>query len=272
MLIHHGTERSWGDVNHVFGTDKRLYVQCISFTYTEPGCDETKLLRDRYFIHFVNSGKVMYDKRAVHKGEIYLMEPGSLHRLKNISDEPLTQFCIEFHGADAEELCAESGVSNTSLHHALNESRLRRVLHEAVYDTADISESALAKMALGTLYYLLSQLVCPDDCKVSRRIPDYVTMAADFMRENYMYGIGAGDAAEAIGLTEKYLCRLFKRELNVSPSEYLLEYRCERAMELLSSSELSVAEIARMVGFNDPAYFSRFIRKKTGKSPLAHRA
>ena len=272
MFIHHGAERSWGDVNHVFGTDRRLYVQCISFTYTEPGCDETKLWRDRYFIHFVNSGRVLYDGRAIDAGGIYLMEPGSLHRLKNISDEPLTQYCIEFHGEDSEALCAECGISNTSDHRALNESRLRRVLHEAVYDTSDMTEPALVKMALGVLYYLLSQLVCSSDSKSGRRISDYATVAADFMRENYIYAISASDAAGAVGLTEKYLCRLFKRKFNLAPSEYLAECRCERALELLSSSDLSIAEIAQMVGISDPAYFSRFIRKKTGKSPTEHRA
>lgn len=271
MLTHHEGIKAWADVNLVFGTDSRLYVKCISRSFTESGKPAEVLDRERYFIHFVERGRVMYDGVPANTGDVFLMVPGTVHRLENISSEPLVQYCIEFHGSDAALLCSDAGLSNTSRHRVADPRKMREIFREAVYETDSLSDAALVKMALGLLYYFLSQLVLHES-RASAENPEYVRRAAEFMRENYMYGIGASDAARAVGLTEKYLCRLFGRELGVSPTDYLADCRVKRALELLSSADLTVREIASMVGIDDPAYFSRFIRARTGKSPSAHRA
>lgn len=270
MLTHHEATKAWADVNLVLGTDSRLYVKCISRSFTESGKPAEVLDRERYFIHFVERGRVMYDGTPADTGEVFLMAPGTVHRLENISSETLIQYCIEFQGSDAALLCADAGLSNTSRHRVADPRKMREIFREAVYETDTLSDAALVKMALGLLYYFLSQLVLHEPREVYRA-PDYVRRAEEFMRENYMYGISAGDAARAVGLTEKYLCRLFGRELGMTPTDYLADCRIRRALELLRSHDLSVGEIASMVGIDDPAYFSRFIRQKTGKSPSAHR-
>lgn len=271
MLLHHVGNRSWGDVNHIFGNDERLYVQCISCTYTTPGNAETRLERERYFLHFVSEGSVLYDGVPAKEGDVYLMEPGSVHRLKCISDVPLLQFCIEFHGTEAAKLCRSAGLSNTSRHTVTNPQKMRNILHEAVYETGSMSDSSLVQMSLGLLYYFISQTVSPDADPIRTEQTGYVRRAAEFIRENYMYPISARDAASSVGLTEKYLCRLFRRELDVTPTEYLCACRERRALELLSVTELSVYEISQMVGITDSTYFSRFIKARTGKSPSWHR-
>jgi transcriptional regulator GlxA family with amidase domain len=57
----------------------------------------------------------------------------------------------------------------------------------------------------------------------------------------------------------------------MSPLEYQIALRIRRAMNLLGSSELSVAQIAAETGFESHAYFSRFFRKETGISPIEYR-
>lgn len=183
MLLHHNGNRSWGDVNHIPENDTRLYVRCISHTYTESGNGETRLDRKNYFLHFVDSGSVLYDGKPFGEGEIYLMEPGTVHRLKCTSDIPLMQYCIEFQGSEAPILCADSGLSDTSRHRAAAPDRLRRTLREAVYDTDSLDEAALVKMSLGVLYMFLSQLLLPNHESSTHRHSGYAERAADFMRK-----------------------------------------------------------------------------------------
>ena len=209
---------------------------------------------------------MLFDGVEYGEGEVFLMEPNRVHRLKCISEIPLMQYCIEFHGALAPMLCKSVGLSAVSRHRFIDGEKMHEVFRSAIYDTERLSEAALVKMALGLLYYALSQLDIGDAAEKPTQ-SGYVERAAEFMRENYMYGIKASDAATAVGLTEKYLCRLFGRELGVTPMEYLNRCRLERALELLPSKELSVTEISRMVGIEDPTYFSRFIRIRTGRSP-----
>lgn len=61
--------------------------------------------------------------------------------------------------------------------------------------------------------------------------------------------------------------REFKKKFNDSPKNYILLKRIEKAKELLSFTNMSVKEIAFEVGFNDPLYFTRIFKKKTGMSP-----
>lgn len=79
--------------------------------------------------------------------------------------------------------------------------------------------------------------------------------------------ISRWQVAEAAGVNEDYLTRIFHREIGVSPWEYLSLYRVHAAKELLISTALPVRDIAAETGFQDPAYFSRVFRKAAGMSP-----
>ena len=66
-----------------------------------------------------------------------------------------------------------------------------------------------------------------------------------------------------------YLKRMFKQEVGLTPLQFLTEKRLENAAGNLSafSEGVSISEIARMSGFNEPLYFSRLFKKKYGVSP-----
>ena len=57
----------------------------------------------------------------------------------------------------------------------------------------------------------------------------------------------------------------------VGVAEQIIEYRIDRARELLSSTASSVADIAREVGYADPKYFMRVFKRRTGLTPGQYR-
>lgn len=66
--------------------------------------------------------------------------------------------------------------------------------------------------------------------------------------------------------------RLFRQHLRRSPTDWVVEQRVDHADTLLSTTHLSIAEVARSCGFSDPLYFSRVFTKRRGTSPTAWRA
>jgi AraC-like DNA-binding protein len=98
-----------------------------------------------------------------------------------------------------------------------------------------------------------------------------VKRALVFIHRNYGELITRWRLADEVNVSEDYLTRLFKRELGLSPWEYLSRYRIKRAKELLETTDLSVAALAEKVGFSDQAYFSRVFRKLAGMPPQAWR-
>jgi len=92
-----------------------------------------------------------------------------------------------------------------------------------------------------------------------------------YFHQNYDRPISRREVAEAVGVSENHLTRIFGRELGLSPWDYLNRYRVKQAGELLLRTSDSITSVALQVGFDDPAYFSRVFRKQVGVSPSAFR-
>jgi signal transduction histidine kinase/AraC-like DNA-binding protein len=99
-----------------------------------------------------------------------------------------------------------------------------------------------------------------------------VKRAVAYLHQNYTHPLSRWEIAEAIGVSEDYLTRVFSRELGLSPWDYLNRYRVNRAKELLSRTDVNIRSVAHQVGFRDQAYFSRVFHKLTGISPNEFRA
>ncbi|MHC1696080.1 MAG: AraC family transcriptional regulator [Eubacteriales bacterium] len=100
----------------------------------------------------------------------------------------------------------------------------------------------------------------------------YIYKVLLFIEDNYKNSeITTADIAEYTGLSVDYVSKQFKNQLSMSPSEYMRKFRIAKSMELLKSTDLSVAEITEMTGFKDISLFSRVFKQTIGKSPLSFR-
>ncbi len=73
--------------------------------------------------------------------------------------------------------------------------------------------------------------------------------------------------AAVVGISVTSVNRLFRRHLGTSPMSWVIDRRIERAARLLSTTELTVAQVGRQSGLADPYYFSRLFRVRIGMSP-----
>lgn len=94
-----------------------------------------------------------------------------------------------------------------------------------------------------------------------------VEHAEAYIQEHYAESISLDDVARHVNLSQHYFSRFFKHEKGVGFTDYLTKVRIDHAIELLFLEELSIKEIAYMVGFNDPNYFFKIFKKTTGFTP-----
>jgi Osmosensitive K+ channel histidine kinase len=118
---------------------------------------------------------------------------------------------------------------------------------------------------------LLVQQACNGRSALSRQTSALVRRALVYIQQNYSRSLSRQEIAEVVGLSKNYLSQIFHQELGISPWEYLNRYRIRQARELLRTTNESITTIASLVGFDDPAYFSRIFRNHTGLSPRAYR-
>jgi len=98
-----------------------------------------------------------------------------------------------------------------------------------------------------------------------------VKQSVAYLHQNYAQPITRKDIADAVGVSENYLSHIFRQEMAISPVDYLNRLRIHEAKALLLKTQETVTRIATLVGYNDPAYFSRVFRKLTHRSPQEFR-
>lgn len=94
-----------------------------------------------------------------------------------------------------------------------------------------------------------------------------VRKALAYLEEHYTERISIADIAAKVGLSEPYLCQIFKAETKTSIMTRLNEIRMDKAYELLATGQYLVKQAALEVGISDPFYFNRLFRKRFGISP-----
>lgn len=100
---------------------------------------------------------------------------------------------------------------------------------------------------------------------------DPIRLACAYVERHFAEKVALHDLARAAAVSPSYLIRLFKRQLETTPHDYLLRYRISRAKELLAETTLTSAAIAERVGFASESNFSYRFKQMTGQGPRAYR-
>jgi LacI family transcriptional regulator len=95
--------------------------------------------------------------------------------------------------------------------------------------------------------------------------------AMRFIREHACQGIGVDDVLEHLTISRSVLQRLFRKELGQTILDALTAIRMQRVKQLLSETDLSLADVADRAGFSYVEYLSTSFRRQTGLSPTAYR-
>ena len=92
-----------------------------------------------------------------------------------------------------------------------------------------------------------------------------------YLETDYKLEKSVADIADLCKVSENYFRRLFKEYSGVSPKEYILNAKIQKAKSRLFEENIPISEIADICGFPDTAYFCRVFKKRTGLSPLEYR-
>lgn len=92
-----------------------------------------------------------------------------------------------------------------------------------------------------------------------------------YIQDHYFNKILLEDLAYLLNMNKNYFSKYFHEAVGKTPITYINEYRCEKAAELLKSSDLKVLDISFMVGFENFSYFIRKFKENKRYSPIQYR-
>jgi AraC family transcriptional regulator len=149
---------------------------------------------------------------------------------------------------------------------------LRRALDRHDHGRDYIIRSLVVKVALYLSHHFASASNAASESvsgKESRRWE--IRRALELLNDSYTEQFDLDQFSKVVGLSKYYLEKVFKKSIGMSPYQYVIQLRVEKAKQLLSSSPKSVIEIAMDLGFFDQSHFTNAFRHFTGTSPLAYR-
>lgn len=133
----------------------------------------------------------------------------------------------------------------------------------------------IAADLLGVFLFLLKRTCVSLDFNVSVKMSDWELKICDafltYVEANYGVALSIRDFAGQMSVSMKTLSRITKKYFKLSPVEIVTERRIDEAKKRLILSSDSIADIAFSTGFNDPPYFFRVFKQRTGKTPSEYR-
>jgi transcriptional regulator GlxA family with amidase domain len=99
-----------------------------------------------------------------------------------------------------------------------------------------------------------------------------VRRAIDLMQSDPANCPGVNAMAQVAGLSRAHFFRLFEQSTGVTPHVFLNVLKVERAVQVVATSDESLADIGIGLGFVSPAHFSRFFRDHVSVAPSAFRS
>ena len=91
------------------------------------------------------------------------------------------------------------------------------------------------------------------------------------MNANLERKVSLRELADVANLSQSRLSHLFKCQTEMSPGEYLIRLRMEKARQVLATSMLSIKQVMAMAGYYDKSHFTRHFRKAFRLSPSEYR-
>ncbi len=97
--------------------------------------------------------------------------------------------------------------------------------------------------------------------------PRKLQQAIDYIQDNLAEDISLQAIATEVNMSRYHFCRLFKKSTGITPYQYLIESRIERAKELLLRKHQSIMDVALQVGFSNQSHFTKHFKRLVGVTP-----
>lgn len=100
---------------------------------------------------------------------------------------------------------------------------------------------------------------------------DILMPTLNYIDDNFRNDFSVAALADISGVSQQYLCRIFKQTMNQRPNEYITRRRLAEAKRLLADTDMPVSEVCAQSGFSDTGYFCTVFRRYEAMTPIEYR-
>lgn len=269
-------DKEWGIYLSVIGHARILPGQ----EYPPPGHPaaynfnwENGRVLQEYQINYITEGGGFIEtprgKFKIYAGTILLLYPGALHRYKPNPKTGWTEHYIGFKGEIASKLLSNAFFELRRPFIEIGHQDKILELFFKICDEVKAERSGFQQVCSGLLVNILGNIISIIKNKdfEGTKIEKKIHHAMVKMRENFDNGISPMDIANDLNISYSYFRKVFCKYTGISPGQYILQLKVQKAHELILTTKMSIKEIAYECGFPSIYYFSRLFKQKNGYTP-----
>ena len=231
-----------------------------------------------YQLLYIVSGKGHFyfhgEDRVVYAGRMVLIQPRQEQRYEYFGEDKPDVYWVHFTGSDVKNILRSYNIPmDDPIFYSGASSTYSYLFKEMIHELQNCKTGYedLLTMYLRQIFLLVQRTRQEERPTVSTYIQEEMEFARRYFNEHYNEPISIQEYAESRNMSVCYFQRNFKQIVKHTPMQYLLTIRVNNAASLLETTDYSMAEIAAIVGYEDPLYFSRLFRKIKGVSPRDYR-
>ena len=176
-------------------------------------------------------------------------------------------FCIA-NGFDTNEIAFELHINDEKISAILEEiSEGYKMDQSEPYRTLQIRTAVLALMNRMCKKYSSPE----SSTEIKERSASYIKATISYIQNSYEKDFSLEEVADFVGVSKCYLSREFHKYTGCTLVAYVNKERCKIAQKLLANKKLSVFDICRRCGFENPSYFAKSFKRHLGLSPNEYR-
>ena len=236
-------------------------------------------IKEHFKIHYIHKGKGIFrlgnETYHLKEGQGFLISPNVIAYYKADDKEPWSYSWCAFDGISAEGYLKRANLTNSNpVFEYTKDDNINKCFEEMMQSinaekSSDLRLQSLLYLFLATI---IDEAVLDQSYKESKTNKNmYINKAIDFIQVNYSRKISVLELAKFIGLDRKYISKLFKDIVGVTIQDYLISFRINKAKEMMKDKQLSIGDISRSVGYDNPLIFSKIFKKVNGMAPSKYR-
>ena len=209
-------------------------------------------------------------KTLIKPGDMFLLFPGEWHSYHPNPRVGWKSHWIGFKGRNMDDRVKAGFLTPEKPIYHIGYSAVIEALYRKAYDVARAERPYSQQEMAGIVNHLIGKMYSLErniELSKNQQQLDMIDKARFRIRESLESELTIQQVAEELGVSYSNFRKLFKEYTGLSPATYQQELRLLRAKELLTTSDLSIKEVAYRLNFESPDYFSAKFKAKMGVKP-----
>lgn len=233
-----------------------------------------------YIMHYVLSGEgiiIANDKTyKVGPNQLFLFPPHINVKYKQEKNNPWSYIWIEFNGSTMKQILSNIQYSNEQFIFNDNADRtLEKIFKTVIYEDKELNDDEESMSLISNLFriftFLFKYYSKSNSAKLTRE-EQLVKSIIDYINANYSNpDLTMSDISKKFFLSQSYMNRIFKKETDITPIQYLDELKMKKAIELLNHKAFTIEQISDSIGYKNQFYFTRRFKKYYGMPPSKYK-